>query len=167
VLIDVYLQMSDKLKEAKIVLRQLDDLRDELYPLARRATMLYSVVRSLATVHREYHFSLPFFLKLFDEAVGGEFPAEYAEDSDDEEVSLLRKDIYPEKIWNIYEIFNVSLFVEDYEEEVSSSQAQGDRASSRASKDEQTKPGDYFSYSVFVNFTIFCISSFIYWLKCF
>ena len=79
--------MSGKLKAVKVVLKDLGDLREELYPLAKRATMLYSVIRSLATIHREYHFSLPYFLKLFDEAIGGEFPPEYTEDSDDEEVS--------------------------------------------------------------------------------
>lgn len=74
------LQIALKMKDTASILRSLDTLRDELFPLARRATMLYSVLRSLAAVQTEYQFTLPFFLKLFDQAVEGEFPAGYLEE---------------------------------------------------------------------------------------
>ena len=60
-----------------VALKDLDLFYNELFPLARRATMLYSVLRSLASVQTEYQFTLPYFLKLFDEAIGGEFPDAY------------------------------------------------------------------------------------------
>ena len=41
----------------------------------------------MACVQREYQFTLPYFYKLFDEAIGGEFPPEYYEETDDPEVS--------------------------------------------------------------------------------
>ena len=39
--------------------------------------MLFAVLRSLASLQPHYQFSLPYFLKLFDEALGGELPEEY------------------------------------------------------------------------------------------
>ena len=84
------------MKDASAVLKELDVLRDELFPLARRATMLYSVLRSLGSIQREYQFTLPFFLKLFDEAVGGEFPEGFLDQDDSQFVSdsLIRNCIH-------------------------------------------------------------------------
>ena len=76
--------MTQKLSEAKEFLRSLDLLKEELFPLARRATMLYALLQSMACVQREYQFTLPYFYKLFDEAVGGEFPEEYLKDTEPE-----------------------------------------------------------------------------------
>lgn len=75
-------QMALQIKDYKSVLRELDVLRDELFPLARRATLLYAIIRSLSAVQHEYQFTLTHFLELFDEAVGGEFPPQYAQDDD-------------------------------------------------------------------------------------
>ena len=69
-----------KMRDTTELLKDLDTFRDELFPLARRATMLYSVLRSLASIQTEYQFTLPFFLKLFDEAIEGEFPPGYPDD---------------------------------------------------------------------------------------
>ncbi len=77
------------MNEGQEKLQELDNLRDELFPLSRRATMLYAILRSLATIHREYQFTLPYFLELFDEAIGGVFPPEYSEDSDNDDVSII------------------------------------------------------------------------------
>ena len=72
-----YIQVSMKMKDTMVALKDLDLFCNELFPLARRATMLYSVLRSLASVQKEYQFTLPYYLKLFDEVVGGDFPAAY------------------------------------------------------------------------------------------
>ncbi|XP_052258855.1 uncharacterized protein LOC127863384 isoform X2 [Dreissena polymorpha] len=88
--------LSNRLQEMLALIEDLDALKDELYPLARRAAMLYAICRSLQSVHNEYQFSLAYFLALFDEAVGGELPAEFNqgtvaddayEDDDDESSS--------------------------------------------------------------------------------
>lgn len=70
------------------LLTDLDLLKEELFPLARRAAMLYSILRSLQSLRNEYQFSLKFFVLLFDEAVGGELPPEFMEE--EEEVSCLK-----------------------------------------------------------------------------
>ena len=123
--------MTDRLMETKDILHQLDQLKEEIFPLARRATMLYALLQvrgnlptgsphhhsrhsfccnmrawracsastsslchtsmwlyqSLACVQREYQFTLPYFYKLFDEAIGGDFPPEYYEDTEEPDVS--------------------------------------------------------------------------------
>ena len=71
----ILFQLSNRLQETVNLLDDLDTLKDELYPLARRAAMLYAIVRSLQSIHKEYQFSLSYFMYLFDEAVGGEMPA--------------------------------------------------------------------------------------------
>ncbi len=73
-------QIGEKLEEAQRVLRDLDALQDELFPLARRATLLWSGMRSLASIEQLYQFDLPFFIALFDEAVDGELPPEYLQE---------------------------------------------------------------------------------------
>ena len=74
--------MTHKLRDTKDLIGQLDGLKEELFPLARRATMLYALLQSMASVQKEYQFTLPHFYKMFDEAIGGEFPPEYYEDDD-------------------------------------------------------------------------------------
>lgn len=81
--------MTEEITAVQNHLDELDTLRDELFPIARRGTMLYAILRSLATLRREYHFSLSFFMQLFDEAIGGAFPPEFMEDSDYEDVGCL------------------------------------------------------------------------------
>ncbi|XP_023931015.1 dynein beta chain, ciliary-like [Lingula anatina] len=78
-------QMAQKLHETQLFLEELDMLKDELFPIARRGAMLYAILRSMSAVQREYQFTLPSFLALFDEAVGGDFPEEYYDESDAED----------------------------------------------------------------------------------
>ena len=65
------------MEDIKKVLQALEGLRDELFPLANRGAMLYSVIRSLSAICPEYQFSYPYFLTLFDEIVGDAFPDGY------------------------------------------------------------------------------------------
>ena len=37
--------MTDRLMETKDILHQLDQLKEEIFPLARRATMLYALLQ--------------------------------------------------------------------------------------------------------------------------
>ena len=53
--------------------------------------MLYAIIRSLQSIHNEYQFSLDYFVKLFDEAVGGELPVEFGHGLVTEEVLNLYK----------------------------------------------------------------------------
>ena len=69
------------------MLDDLELLKDELFPLARRASMLFSILRSLTTIHNEYKFTLTYFLELFDEAVGGALPEGFGKDTDADDVS--------------------------------------------------------------------------------
>ena len=80
-------QLSNRLSETHTLIEDLEALKDELYPLARRAAMLYSIIRSLQSIHNEYQFSLAYFVSLFDEAVGGELPAEFLQKSQLDDVS--------------------------------------------------------------------------------
>ena len=73
-----------KLVEAERILETLDNIRDELVPVAKRGAMLFSITASLMGVQHEYQFSLPFFLWMFDQAVGEDQEEEIA--SDDGEV---------------------------------------------------------------------------------
>ena len=79
-------QLANQLNETVTLVEDLDTLKDELYPLARRAAMLYAIIRSLQSIHNEYQFSLDYFVKLFDEAVGGELPEEFGHGLVTEEV---------------------------------------------------------------------------------
>ena len=83
--------MTQQNKMLKLLLRDLDVLRDELFPLARRATLLYAILRSLSAVLPEYQFTLTYFLDLFDEAIGGDFPPEFTQDDGEHDVSIIFK----------------------------------------------------------------------------
>ena len=82
-------QLANELANTQNILSDLDVLKDELYPVARRGALLFAVMRSLASVRHEYQFTLTYFLQLFDEAVGGELPADYGHGEDEEDVSIL------------------------------------------------------------------------------
>ncbi len=70
------------------MLRQhLDVLRSEFSPLAQRAAMLYSVLRSLSSIHPSYLFTQVYLVSLYDEAVQGKLPEDFACYTDPEEVS--------------------------------------------------------------------------------
>ncbi|XP_055866060.1 uncharacterized protein LOC106055129 isoform X2 [Biomphalaria glabrata] len=71
------LQLARELAKTQEILDDLDILKDEFYPVARRASLMFSLMRSLEVIYPEYKFTLKYFLELFDEAVGGEFPAEF------------------------------------------------------------------------------------------
>ena len=45
--------------------------------MARRAALLYALIRSLAAIYPEYQFTMDYFLDLFDQAIGGVFPTEF------------------------------------------------------------------------------------------
>ena len=81
-------QLSNRQQETLTLIDDLDSLKDELYPMARRAAMLYAIIRSLQSVHKEYQFSLAYFITLFDEAVGGELPEDFGYDIRTDEVRL-------------------------------------------------------------------------------
>ncbi|XP_040278224.1 dynein beta chain, flagellar outer arm-like [Bufo bufo] len=61
-------KVSEELERAKSCHNDLLKKRDELYPLARRGALFYSILQSLWTLADEYCFTLDFFLKLFDSA---------------------------------------------------------------------------------------------------
>lgn len=68
----IFLQVYEKLLEAEKILHSLDQICKDLLPVAKRGAMLYAVISSLRGIQREYQFSLPFFLWMFDQAVGDE-----------------------------------------------------------------------------------------------
>ncbi|XP_056010102.1 uncharacterized protein LOC125667097 [Ostrea edulis] len=78
------IELANRLNDTQALLIHLNDLKDDLFPLARRAAMLFSIIRSLQSVHNEYQFSLHYFIELFDEAVGGELPPEFLSADEDE-----------------------------------------------------------------------------------
>ncbi|XP_069115919.1 uncharacterized protein [Argopecten irradians] len=77
------MELANQLTETQSLLTDLDDLKDELFPLARRAAMLYAILRSLQSIHNEYQFTMRYFVDLFDEAVGGEVPQEFWDEDED------------------------------------------------------------------------------------
>lgn len=79
-------QLADELDKTQTILSDLEVLKDELYPVAQRGTLLYAIMRSLSSIKHEYQFTLSFFLQLFDEAAGGQLPAEFGRDGNEEEV---------------------------------------------------------------------------------
>ena len=81
------LQMAAKARGTQYILSQLEELKYELFPLAQRAVMLFAILQSLTAVQYEYQFTLPYFLKLFHEAIGAEFTPMAADDSVAEDVS--------------------------------------------------------------------------------
>lgn len=82
----VCLQLANRLNDTQALLLHLNDLKDDLFPLARRAAMLFAIIRSLQSVHNEYQFPLHYFIELFDEAVGGELPPEFLNGDEEEGV---------------------------------------------------------------------------------
>nr|XP_022320176.1 dynein beta chain, flagellar outer arm-like isoform X6 [Crassostrea virginica] len=78
------MELANRLNDTQALLLHLNDLKDDLFPLARRAAMLYAIIRSLQSVHNEYQFPLHYFIELFDEAVGGELPPEFLNADEDE-----------------------------------------------------------------------------------
>ncbi|XP_056412427.1 uncharacterized protein LOC130355786 isoform X2 [Hyla sarda] len=62
-------KILEQLKRAKSCHNGLLQKRDELYPIARRGALYYSILKSLQSLAKEYYFTLDFFLKLFDSAI--------------------------------------------------------------------------------------------------
>ncbi|XP_069829066.1 uncharacterized protein [Dendropsophus ebraccatus] len=62
-------RISEDLEIAKSCHNDLLRRRDELYPLARRGALFYSILKSLRSLADEYYFTLDFVLKLFDSAI--------------------------------------------------------------------------------------------------
>ncbi|XP_071095883.1 uncharacterized protein [Haliotis cracherodii] len=84
-LTEAKMKLARKLADTQSLLDDLELLKDELFPLARRAAMMFSVLQSLPSVHKEYQFTLQYFIELFDEAVGGELPKDFGQDPDAED----------------------------------------------------------------------------------
>lgn len=68
------MQLVGAISSTKEVLGQLGVLRQELMAVARRGSVLYFIMHSLACLRPEYSFSTDEFLALFDEAIGGSAP---------------------------------------------------------------------------------------------
>ncbi|XP_075119220.1 uncharacterized protein LOC142194092 [Leptodactylus fuscus] len=62
-------KISEELERTKSCQNDLLQKRDELYPIARRGALFYSILKSLRSLADEYCFTLDFFLKLFDSAM--------------------------------------------------------------------------------------------------
>lgn len=71
-----------KLQELEQIISTLDTIKDGLQAVAKRGAMLYSIGTSLRGIQREYHLSLPFFLWMFDQAVGEDPPEDNSLDND-------------------------------------------------------------------------------------
>nr|XP_006816782.1 PREDICTED: dynein heavy chain 17, axonemal-like [Saccoglossus kowalevskii] len=84
-IVDAKDEVAAQLDQALQILSMLDQLQDELFPVAKRAALLFSVLRSLEGLQREYIFPLPFFMSLFDKAVGEDPPMEEEEPEDEED----------------------------------------------------------------------------------
>ena len=84
----LYHQLAHQLADTQTILDDLDLLKDELYPVARRGSLLYSLMRSLAAIYPELRFTMEYFLHLFDEAVGGSLPEEYMGTGQEDEVNI-------------------------------------------------------------------------------
>ncbi|CAH1797693.1 unnamed protein product [Owenia fusiformis] len=78
-------KMAGRLRDTQQILQELDNLREEMYPIARRGALLFALLRSLGSIHREYQFTQDYFLLLFDEAVGDDLPPDMEVESDTEE----------------------------------------------------------------------------------
>lgn len=66
------------------VLQRLQSLQDELLPIAKRGALLYSVLRSMASLSKHYQFRLPQFLQMYFEAIGEDPPMDIFIEDDDE-----------------------------------------------------------------------------------
>lgn len=86
----VSFQVTHRLTHALNNFNRLKSLRELFQPLAKRAVMMFSLLRSLSRVQHEYRFSLGYFLSLFRSAVGRDVEPskeklEYESDSEDPE----------------------------------------------------------------------------------
>ncbi|XP_075053831.1 uncharacterized protein LOC142139871 [Mixophyes fleayi] len=63
-------KISRVLEMAKSQLNKMLQVREALYPLAQQGALFYSILKSLRSLADEYDFTLDFFLKLFDCAIG-------------------------------------------------------------------------------------------------
>lgn len=84
----VSFQVTHRLTHALNNFNRLKSLRELFQPLAKRAVMMFSLLRSLSRVQHEYRFSLGYFLSLFRSAVGRDVEPfkeklEYESDSED------------------------------------------------------------------------------------
>ena len=65
----------------------LDVAEYQLYPVARRAAMLFAATRSLSSLCSELHFSLAFLGRLFDKAFDSVIQSSYQDSIDRSAVS--------------------------------------------------------------------------------
>lgn len=82
--------MATKLRENLDLLQKLQNLQDELLPIARRGALIYTVLKSLSAISPHYQFKLPQFLQMFYEAVGEDPPPDvFLPEEDDTQVSFM------------------------------------------------------------------------------
>lgn len=81
--------MAAKLRENVELLHKLQTLQDELLPIARRGSLIYTVLKSLSAINPHYQFKLPQFLQMFFEAVGEDPPPDVFLPDDDENLVCL------------------------------------------------------------------------------
>ncbi|XP_053311944.1 dynein axonemal heavy chain 9-like [Spea bombifrons] len=80
------------LEEAKSDFAGLLVLRDKLYPLAHQGAQFYVILKSLRSLAAEYYFSIDFFLKLFDFAIGR------MNDSHEDNIQVANQDLVNESL---------------------------------------------------------------------
>ncbi|XP_015758877.1 PREDICTED: dynein beta chain, ciliary-like [Acropora digitifera] len=89
-LVNCRTEVTKRLTRTLVNFNKLRGLRELFLPLAKRAVMMFSLLRSLSSVQHEYRFSLEFFLFLFRSAVGQDVEPpserlEYESDPEDNE----------------------------------------------------------------------------------
>ncbi|KAM9320087.1 uncharacterized protein PAF06_004553 [Gastrophryne carolinensis] len=62
-------KISIEIEKSKLKLAEILQLRDMLYPIAQQGALLYSILKSLQSLAKEYDFTFDFFLNLFDKAI--------------------------------------------------------------------------------------------------
>ena len=78
------------MRENVELLHKLQNLQDELLPIARRGALIYTVLKSLSSISPHYQFKLPQFLQMFYEAVGEDPPPDvFLPEEDDMQVGAL------------------------------------------------------------------------------
>ncbi|CAK8694749.1 unnamed protein product [Clavelina lepadiformis] len=81
--VELKASVSAKLRHCEGLFASLTNLTEELFPIAQRAALLYSICRAIPALNIHYQIPLPYFLHLFDSSVGCEY------ESDDEETKVL------------------------------------------------------------------------------
>nr|XP_039248070.1 LOW QUALITY PROTEIN: dynein beta chain, ciliary-like [Styela clava] len=68
--VEMKTQVFEELKAVENLLANLNELSEELFPVAQRAALLYTICRAMPALDPHYQIPLPFFRHLFDMSVG-------------------------------------------------------------------------------------------------